>query len=570
MAITFRHDAAAVALPSSSASTRKYGQSLVMQQQQQKYAAQQAGYDRMFDAYKMENQNQVQQQRDWQQRDFVLNRDRDQNKFQQQQMDAARQQQFMDEARKMESGMIMNDIQNGLYDTNTARELQQTLALEAEALGNPQYDATQRAEALQKIRARRALLASNRLEKPPAPTPDEEIANLPEINGTKYQKNAKTGMWEPFQPSKAQQEQEKQQQQQLQQQEQEAQKMRPKSMEEYYSDNEDKFQKDLDNTMKSMQEEQGLITDPTKRTPVTKESALDRMKKDYDFRQKALGRSQYGEPTLAPEQPGAAPSQPGEMKSILEQPDAPQPDMSQMENPLPSEYAPPSIPEGTAASAAYQAIMEGKGYKLITPTDGTRPYYYKGQDPTKPLSEPQQNAATPTNEYDAAVAANGTGRMPYDVPQRAQPTPAAPAQNAWEDVALPPNAGQPVQKQLDPMPPRLSKKSPAAPTAPAVPDFGALTSSATSDRDKMFYNKVQQVYQGQTPEVQSAIGVILDPNSQDQDFLQAQMYLQQNGIDINQLMAGTPPKQARSAPSRTQPSRPVSPRSAGSKGYYKK
>ena len=49
MAITIRHDAAAVALPANSAQ-RKYGQSLVLQQQQQKYAAQQAANDRLFSA----------------------------------------------------------------------------------------------------------------------------------------------------------------------------------------------------------------------------------------------------------------------------------------------------------------------------------------------------------------------------------------------------------------------------------------------------------------------------------------------------------------------------------------
>jgi hypothetical protein len=93
MAITLRHDAAAVALPSSSAQ-RKYGQSLVLQQQQQKYQGQQAGYDRLFDAYKQQNQNafawnqaadnrvfQAKQQQA--QNNFLL--DRDQAKFDQQQ-----------------------------------------------------------------------------------------------------------------------------------------------------------------------------------------------------------------------------------------------------------------------------------------------------------------------------------------------------------------------------------------------------------------------------------------------------------------------------------------------------
>ena len=63
MGIVFRHDAAAVALPSTSGS-RKYGQQLVLQQQQQKYNAQQAGYDRMFQLGRDQQQYGVQAARD--------------------------------------------------------------------------------------------------------------------------------------------------------------------------------------------------------------------------------------------------------------------------------------------------------------------------------------------------------------------------------------------------------------------------------------------------------------------------------------------------------------------------
>lgn len=319
MPITFRHDAAAVALPSSS-STRKYGQQLVLQQQQQKYAAQQAGYDRMFDAYKQQTQNQFQMRRDANENEMAFRRENRQNAFQterdkamfdqrQQMMESERQRAFMEEARKMSGGMIMDDIQNGNYDPATARQLQQNLVAESEALGNPQYDATQRAEALQKIRAARALLTSNRLQKPPPPTPDEEIASLPEMNGTKYQKN-KNGVWEPLQPSKQQQQQQEKQQQDIE-------AMRPKSAQEYYSQNEDKFQKDLDSTMKVMQSEFDL---GTRKEPVTQEAAWEKMQKDHDFRQKALGKPQYGEPTVAGQaDPGAvAPAIPGQERSILE------------------------------------------------------------------------------------------------------------------------------------------------------------------------------------------------------------------------------------------------------------
>lgn len=148
MAITFRHDAAAV-VPPSNQSTRKYGQQLVMQQQQQKYAAQQQGYNRLLQV----GMGQQQQQYD----------------------EAARQQNFMESARKQSTGMIMDDIKNGNYDPVTANKLRQNLVDEAEALSNPHLDATQRADVLQKYRAARALHTANRLEKPAVPNRDDEL-----------------------------------------------------------------------------------------------------------------------------------------------------------------------------------------------------------------------------------------------------------------------------------------------------------------------------------------------------------------------------------------------------------
>jgi len=80
MAITFRHDAAAIALPSNSAN-RKYGQSLALQQQKQKYQDQQAGYDRVFQLGRDQQQNSAQAIRDGQQNAAQTIRDVNQNAF---------------------------------------------------------------------------------------------------------------------------------------------------------------------------------------------------------------------------------------------------------------------------------------------------------------------------------------------------------------------------------------------------------------------------------------------------------------------------------------------------------
>lgn len=304
MPITLRHDAAAVALPANSAN-RKYGQQLVLQQQQQrqqqtlqqqqqKYQGYQAGLDRLFDVNKQMNQN-----------DFVLQRDQALGEQRLQQQQAEQRQRFMEEARKLESGMIMEDIKNGLYDPETATRLQQSLAEEARALGSDQYDATQRAEALKKIRDKRLLDSTNRLQKPPQPTREEELQKFLGPNYEQY----KDQPWVPdgkggFAVAKDALVKQQKEQELQQKAEQEAAKMRPKSFQDYYRENEDKFQKDLDSTMTSMRDE---VTAGTRTGAVTPEAALAKMQEDYKFRQKALGRSEYGEPTVAPALPGEAP-----------------------------------------------------------------------------------------------------------------------------------------------------------------------------------------------------------------------------------------------------------------------
>jgi len=275
MPIRFKYDSAVV-VPPSNETTRRFGQNLVMQQQQQKYAAQQAGYDRMFQLGRDNMQNQFQMGRTKQQNEFQLGRDKTQFEQQQQLAEAERQRAFLDEARKQSSGFISDAIKNGEYDPATARKLQQNLVAEAEALGNPQLDATQRAEVLEKIRAERALLAANRMEPPPKPTRDDELKQFLGGNYDKY----KDQPWVPDgkggftiadipQPP-------------------EAPPVPPQSAQEYYNANEDKFQKDLDATMGAMQDAYDL--DPTKPKP-TPQAAWDQMQKDYQFRMQALGRN---------------------------------------------------------------------------------------------------------------------------------------------------------------------------------------------------------------------------------------------------------------------------------------
>lgn len=560
MGITFRHDAAAVALPTTNASGRKYGQQLVLQQQQQKYATQQAQQDRMFDAYKMESQNIAQQQRDWQQRDFVLNRDRDQNKLQQQQMDAARQQQFMDDARKQQSGMIMADIQSGEYDPNTARKLQQNLVAESEALGNPQLDATQRAEALQKIRAERALLASNRMQKPPAPTPQEQFEQgVVNRNGVDYIQDSK-GKWTPLEPSKSQQEQEKMQQQQLQQQEQEAQKMRPKSAQEYYAENEDKFQKDLEATMKTMQSEQDLVTDPKKKKEVTPEAAWEQMQKNHDFRQKALGKAQYGEPTLAPEAPKPFGQRLEELRSQSKS-SGTREDFKAFEDFANTSKSLQALQDKIDALPLGSEERKAATQEWVNQRDRLIQLDKQASQAAPPemksIIDPSLQRGNPTAAPPASIPSQPVSppemRSILEAPAPVQ-TPSAPipAQNAWEQVATPPatptpeapteqglvnpqaNAGDASKYPWLRQPGQLMKGGNKQDAN--APDFGSLTVNAADEADRQTIGKLQSAYeQAKSPEVKNAISILVNPKSAREDKMKAVRDLKKAGVDINQL-----------------------------------
>ena len=314
MAITFKHDAAAI-IPPSDAGTRKYGQSLVMQQQQQKYQAQQAANDRMFDAYRQQSQNQFQVMRDQQQNQFQVANQNLQNQFQtdrdkalfeqrQQMAEQDRQRAFMDDARKMSSGMIMADIENGHYDSATAMELKQNLIDEAQALGNPKLDATQRANILEQIRARRLVLKANRMEKPPAPTATDRFYQgiVTGPDGTQYRENSK-GDFDPL-PQ---------------------QKQRPSSAAEAFDADPklaDKYMQHAKDIVLSATDENGQATGES--LPLTEARF-----KEITETAKRLWENE-NLPKQAPESPvQSAPQAPGEMQSILEPAAAPPMQMPQ-------------------------------------------------------------------------------------------------------------------------------------------------------------------------------------------------------------------------------------------------
>lgn len=507
MPITIRHDAAAV-VPPSNQSTRKYGQQLVMQQNQQKYAAQQQGYDRAFtlgrDAMQSRDAaiRQGQQNAEQKIRDATLFANNQtlqetQNKFRQQQAEAEQQAKFMEDARKQSSGMIMDDIKNGAYDPATSRKLQQNLVAESEALGNPQLDATQRAEALAKIRAERAMLTASRIEAPPKPTPDEEfqqgVATDPET-GMRYRKNSK-GDWDQLeQPQKP-----------------------PASAAEA-------FQADPKLRDKYMADATAIVTEGGAK-PLTREirkEAATLAMELYDSdnsppaAQPLPGTATSGgiqSATIAP--PAAAA---GTERSILEQDPSNAPPLSKGFSVEGTEQSILEISPDQQAGleAAYHADMTSKGYRLVTPSDGGRPYY--SNEPVTPAAQPSA----------PSVASSDQGVPPSPVP----------AQNPWAEVANPPTAPSveapaPTQAQAP-----VSQQSTPTPTAnqqPKAPNFTSMIAGTKDVEARRVFSALQGIYQKSSPEIQAAISVIASDTSSDEEFISARDYLRSNGIDLAQL-----------------------------------
>jgi len=379
MGIVFRHDAAAVALPANSAS-RKYGQQLVLQQQQQKYNAQQAGYDRMFQLGRDAQQNQAQFIRDVRQNTMLERRDRAQNDFvmgrdktlfdQQQQMQRAKD---FEAARSRIDTHAKDMLANGDIKDPAARQRIQNLIAGKTIVMGSEFDETARKSYLDQYNAELAKILSEVPQPRPQPTPQEQfeqsVITDPQT-GMRYIPNAKGGL-EPLPESKQQQQ------------------MRPRSFQDYYNENEDKFQKDLDATMTAMQDSLEPDKDGNV-AAVTPEQALAQMQKDYEFRQKALGRPTYGTPNAAPELPGAQPAVPGQSRSILETaPTAP----AAPQNPM-AARPDPGMPPAPTDAAIYEAQMTGQGYKLKTPEGGGSPYYYKDATPA-PAPAPAPDRGMP-------------------------------------------------------------------------------------------------------------------------------------------------------------------------------
>lgn len=508
MAITFRHDAAAVALPSVNAAGRKYGQDLVLQQQQQKYQGYQAGLNRLADAVNQRNQNLFQLNRDQLQAKADKKARKFDFKLEQRQAEADRQRQFMDEARKQSSAIIMDDIQNGAYDPATARKLRQNLVAESEVLGNPNLDATQRAEALGKIRAARAMLTANRMEPEPEPTDQAKIdSGTVIVNGVAGQLD-KDGIFRPF-PKEELPPQEP---------------SRPASVDAAIAADRSDYDAILKDEISAITEGDTL--------PLTQErldQARERARKQYE---KELG---LGTPTPAPPQPGGGPAQqPGSTQpvSILE----PDPMEGFKGNEVPGQPGSyytrppgqPVPPDPMLANQEQPPPLPGYG-PTGQPPQGAQPNEWSevAGGSTLPLS----SAASSQNQM-GMPASQGAAKPDMQAAPAQQSAVKPDVQAAGQSVPSKQGMTQEDRKKANM---ELIKKS-GLPESPR-PNFNKLVEEADDDSDRSLIRQVRVLAgQGYSPDVNNALYVVVNPVASKEERKKANAFLLSNGINLSEVV----------------------------------
>lgn len=477
MAIKFRHDAAAV-VPPSNESTRKYGQNLVLQQQQQKYNGLQAGYDRLFTLGRDNQQNQFQMERADKQNKFQLARDEAQFGQQQQVAEAERQRRFMEEARQNSSRFILEDIENGEYDPATSRNLKQNLVAEAEALGSRELDATQRAEVLRRIRADRAVLLANRIPKAPPPTAQQQFSQgivTDPKTGMRYRANSK-GDYEPIpEPEQPQQPLTTRQQ--------------------FLNDPKlaDKWIAEVEADLKG-----NGLEEPK---PISRKEKYERAMQLYEEQQAA-----FSEPSINPDT--GKPFKTGDFSPV-----------------------PPPPPQDSGLGGVVAGALQA-GAGMIPGVNSVLGQGQPEQPITPQIPTPAQ-APTP-------MPAPGIASLPADT-DRPVPLPQPTGvelesgRNPWAEVT---GGEVPVASQPAPtaQPPQQGSVLPKAPK----PDFGKLVAIAEDEADRFALSTVQGMYAKQPPDIQNAINVLLNPDSREEEADDANAYLKSKGVDLEKLTA--PPK----------------------------
>lgn len=564
MAITIRHDAAAVALPANSAQ-RKYGQSLVLQQQQQKYAAQQAANDRLFSA--LQQQQTARNNWQWggnaqqgrpqggaiiqqggQQRGFGLTTTVDAQK--QAMADAEQRKKDFEAARSRIDTYAKDMLANGeIADQETKNKIRNLIAGKTIVMGSG-FNETAQQEYLDRYNAELAKILS---EVPPPkakPTPQEQFDQGIVVgpDGAKYRANSK-GDFEPLpvqptQPASAA----------------EALKANPKLQSDYRN------------------QAAGILAGPDGdkaipgSTPEEQRAAVNALAmKLYEQDQKDFGGSQAA--AQAPPVAEQVPSAPAGIP--IAPPDAEQQALAQklrdgMNGKIDDKAYDAAYREWTSKygnseeaekyfNAADELIKSNGGeynkewQELISrghnAKNGPINPFVEGEPQEAVQQAPLTTQPPSPSPQGPTVQPPDPGQPPAPAPPR-QPLPLSSnttSQNEWAGVAGADQPSAPVggsQGESNQGRSELITGQPQQGGLPTVtpPDFGKLVESAQDDNEKAVISQIQGLasQHADSPDVVNALNVFVSPGSSKEDRLAAFDYLSTAGIDLNQMIAEEP------------------------------
>ena len=509
MPITFRYDAAAV-VPPSNQTTRKYGQNLVLQQQQQKYLGQQAANDRLFTLGRDQQQATRQAITQGQQNARDTIRDVNQNANLVERQNA--QNKFLTEQQKREQAAADFTAARGRMDTHAKDALKnpdlppelrqkiQTLVNGKLAAMGSGFNETQQQQFLDQYNSQLAALLSEVPPQKPKAPPQPNFHTDP--NGNQWVESG-PGKWAQVP-----------QQQKPPTSAAEAFKADPKVAAKYEADaraltlkggelTRDN-RKEIGPLAAKLWEDDNLSAAPT---GYGTSSAAYYNAPDSGSRQApaATQAAPSGIPVAPPDQ-GVPPS-PQAPQEVPGTPAPPVQPPSAIPTPIGGQAIRGASANGQDAgvAAAYHADMTGQGYKLVTPPDGSRPYYLK--DSTPIVAEPAQAVGVPP-DVSAKVDAYVAGQSP--------------------DESLP--EFQAAQKQLE----NNGMKVPGTSSGkqPTAPDFGSLAASAKTDADRGELQSMKDIYNGLKPEAKQAMNVILSDSATTEQKAAANRALLQMGINL--------------------------------------
>lgn len=497
MAIRFKYDAAAVAIPQNEARQR-FGQQLVLQQQKYANDQRQTMRDQAYDQQRQFAQNAFQLQREQERRNQLgqqaladLNA---KQVFGAQQADAAKIAQKQKEKQAAEKAENENlarlkaqeraddeeAIKFGGYDPVTASELRKSYALDTKIDLNPDYDEAMRADAHRQNQENRRKLQESRIATPSMAdranqnlsyyvpslqryAKPEELQGLKQADPNIEVQVFQDGKMLPGPTPK----------------------QGPMTAQDHYRSDGAKFDKDLASKMAPLQDKVDDGTLTLEDGQSVRDLAWKQMQEDYDFKQKALGGgqpAQGGQPAMPPmqgQQPVAPPA-PVEQPPVL--------GMQDLE--------PTYNADGTTSAPGQQAAMPvalGQQEKLQRDFDALRGL----------------EAGQPTD----ALPIEQTGTQP-------------PSQNVWAEVAMPEQQKAKMADVAD------TVKKPVV-----APDFAKLSKNAGFKADREVLSKMKEAYENaKTPEIQNAISVLVTPGVPAYKKALAARALRAAGVDLDKLI----------------------------------